>query len=199
MKRDATPSVPANLEHLLEQLESAGGRAEEISIGDVRDAVGRRSFAPLLLLVTLLGFTPLGGVPGVPTFLAIIVILIAGQVALGHRHLWAPAAVLNRQVDKRKLQKAARALKPFARTVDKVVRPRLPFLTEPPYSFMIAVTCVLLALSVPPLELVPLVDLPLWGAMVAFSLALFAHDGLLAIAAWALTGVGVFLAVTTLL
>jgi hypothetical protein len=57
---------------------------------------------------------------------------------------------------------------------------------------------VLLALTVPPFELVPFLDWPLWGAMVAFSLALFAHDGLLAIIAFVLTGIGVFLAITAL-
>jgi hypothetical protein len=53
-------------------------------------------------------------------------------------------------------------------------------------------------LSVPPLELVPFVDLPLWGAMVAFSLALFAHDGVLAIVAFALTAAGIVLAAMAL-
>jgi hypothetical protein len=192
------PQGPVDLEELLEQLESAGGRGKEVSVREVRDAIGRRAFAPLLLLVSLVGFTPLGGIPGVPTALAVIVILVAGQVALSRRHLWAPAFVLDRQVEKRKLQKSARALKPFARWVDKVIRPRLTFLTEPPWSAVIAVTCVLLALTVPPFELVPFVDLPLWGAMVAFSLALFAHDGVLAIIAFILTAVGVVLVAMTL-
>ena len=189
---------PTDLEELLEQLEAAGGRGKEISVREVRDAIGRRAFAPLLLLVSLVGFTPLGGIPGVPTALAVIVILVAGQVALSRRHLWAPAFVLDRQVEKRKLQKSARALKPFARWVDKVIRPRLTFLTEPPWSAVIAVTCVLIALTVPPFELVPFIDLPLWGAMVAFSLALFAHDGVLAIIAFILTAVAVVLVAMTL-
>ena len=192
-------SGPANLEGLLKQLETAGGRADEVSVRHLRDHIGRRSFGPLLLLPTLLGFTPLGGVPGVPTMLAVCVILVAGQVAIGRQHLWAPGVLLDRKIDKRKLEKSARALKPFARAVDKVIRPRLSFLTERPYSWAIAVTCLLLALTVPPLELVPFVDLPLWGAMAAFSLALVAHDGLLAIAAFILTAAGVFLVAMTLL
>jgi hypothetical protein len=189
---------PIDLEDLLEQLEAAGGRGKEISLREVRDAIGRRAFAPLLLLVSLLGFTPLGGIPGVPTTLAAIVILIAGQVALSRRHLWAPAFLLDRQVERRRLQKSARALKPVARAVDKVIWPRLTFLTEPPWSAVIACACVLLALTVPPFEFIPFIDLPLWGAMVAFSLALFAHDGVLAIIAFALTALGIVLAAMTL-
>jgi hypothetical protein len=190
---------PANLEQFLEQLETTCGRAEEVSVRDLRDAVGRRSFAPLLLMVSLLGFTPLGGIPGVPTTLAVFVILIAGQVALGRDHLWAPRALLDRRIEGRKLETSARALKPFGRAIDRVIRPRLSFLTEPPWSAAIAVTCVLLALTVPPFELVPFVDLPLWAAMVAFSLALFAHDGALAIAAFVLTAAGLVLIAYTFL
>jgi hypothetical protein len=192
-------SRPADLEHLLDNLETAGGRAKEVSLRDLRDAVGRRSFAPLLLLASLAGFTPLGGVPGVPTTLAVIVILVAGQVALGYQTLWAPRVLLDRKIAAHKLQTSARALKPFARTVDRVIRPRLPFLTGPPYSSVIAVTCILLALTVPPFELVPFVDIPLWAAIVAFSLALFAHDGVLAIVAFGLTAIGIVLAVTVLM
>ena len=189
-----------NLHGLLEELETAAtaGRAEEISVKQLRDAVGRRSFAPLLLIASLLGFTPIGVVPGVPTILAIFVILVAGQVAVGRHSLWVPSVLLNLQIERRNLQKATNALKPFARAVDRIIRPRMSFLTEPPYSSAMAVTCVLMALTVPPFELVPLVDVPLWGAMVAFSLALFAHDGVLAIIASALTVAGIYLAVSTL-
>jgi hypothetical protein len=190
---------PTDLKGLLEQLEEAGGQDKDISLREVRDAIGRRAFAPLLLVVSLLGFTPLGGVPGVPTTLAVIMILIAGQVALGRGQLWVPALVLDRNIERRNLQKSARALKPFARWIDKVIGPRLSFLTEPPWSSVIALTCVLLAMTVPPFELVPLVDLPLWGAMVAFSLALFAHDGVLAIIAFTLTGLGIVLTAMMLL
>jgi hypothetical protein len=190
---------PTDLEGLLDQLEDAGNGGKEISLREVRDAIGRRAFAPLLLLVSLLGFTPLGGIPGVPTTLAVIVILIAGQVALSRRHLWVPAFLLDRHIERRKLEKSARALKPIARAIDKIIWPRLTFLTEPPWSAVLALACVLLALTVPPFEFIPFIDLPLWGAMVAFSLALFAHDGVLAIVAFALTAAGIVLAAMTLL
>jgi hypothetical protein len=194
----AKPSTPTNLEGLLDEL-AALGQTKEISVKQLLDAIGRRSFAPLLLLVSLLGFTPLGVVPGVPTLLAVFVILIAGQVAIGCRHVWLPAAMLRLPIEGRDLKKAAIKLKPFGRAVDKVIRPRLTALTERPFSSALAVACVMIALTVPPLELIPLVDIPLWGAMVAFSLALFAHDGVLAFIAIALTATGITLTLTALL
>ncbi len=147
----------------------------------------------MLLIASLLGFTPLGVIPGIPTTLAVFVILISGQIAMGRQTIWLPARTLKLCMDGPDLAKAADTLKPFARVVDKIIRPRLTVLTERPFSSAIGVACIILALTVPPLELVPLVDIPLWGAMVAFSLALFAHDGVLAFIAIALTAAGVTL------
>jgi hypothetical protein len=187
-----TPNPP-NLQSLLEQLATIAEQEDTVSIKQIRDAIGGRSFSPMLLFASLLGFTPVGVVPGVPTLLAIFVILVAGQIVFARPNLWAPVSILAIQVDGGKIKKAAIALAPFARLVDRVLRPRLSFLTEPPYSSALAGIFILIALAVPPLELVPLVDVPLWGAMVAFSLALFTHDGALAIVAGVLTIFGVYL------
>jgi hypothetical protein len=188
----AKAKAPSNLEGLLAEL-AALGEARQVSVRELLDAIGRRSFAPLLLLASLLGFTPLGVVPGGPTLLAVFVILIAGQIAIGCHRVWLPRPMLDLSVRGSGLKKAATRLKPVGRTVDRLIRPRLAF------SSALAVMCMLVAFTVPPLELVPLVDIPLWAAMVAFSLALFAHDGALAIAAMALTATGIALSAAALL
>ena len=97
------------------------------------------------------------------------------------------------------LIEAAAFLNPVARIVDRVVRPRLTLFTEGPFSQIIALVCVLLSLAVPPLELVPLVDIPLWGVITAFSLALATHDGVLAILALLLTPLSIYLISSSLL
>jgi hypothetical protein len=181
-----------DLAHLLKELDDAA-RNQNVTIRDLRDCIGRRAFAPMLLLASVLGVTPISGIPGVPTTLAVIVILIAGQIALGRDTVWAPRRLLNLKINPAKLRRAVRTLKPFARHVDRLIRPRLTVLTQWPSSAVIVAACALLALSVPPLEFVPFVDWPLWGAMVALSLALFSHDGLLVIVAFALTALGIFL------
>ena len=185
-----------DLTHLLAELHEAA-QDKKVTIRDLRDAIGRRAFAPMLLLASLLGMTPLGGIPGVPTILAVIVVLVGVQLALGRDSVWVPRRLLDLHVDPAKLQRGVRTLKPHARRIDKVIRPRLTIVTQWPFSLVIAVACILLALSVPPLEFIPFVDWPLWGAMAAFSLALFAHDGVLAIVAFALTAVGIALVVLT--
>jgi hypothetical protein len=182
-----------DLAAMLDGLAAAGRKEKEVPVRHIRDVVGRRSFAPLLLVVSLFGFTPLGSVPGIPTLLAVFVILIAAQILVGCESLWLPKVLLDRKVEGEKLTQAAKSLRPAARWIDRVLRPRLEFLTLRPSSYVIALVCIFIALTVPPLELIPFVDLPLWAALVAFSLALATHDGLLAIAAFILTATGVAL------
>jgi hypothetical protein len=196
-KAKAAAKRPENLEDLLTELARIGGTAT-VSVRDVLDALGRRSFAPLLLLISLLGFSPIGVTPGGPTVLAAFIVLIAGQLAIGSHRVWLPAFMLDWCIGGARLKKAATVLKPFGRMTDKVIRPRLTALTGPPFAGVVGVICVMIALTVPPLELLPLVDMPLWGALVAFSLALFAHDGLLAALAIALTAAGIALTIMAL-
>lgn len=117
----------------------------------------------------------------------------AVQIVMGFESLWLPKFLLDRKVEGKRLVRGAKSLRPVARAIDTAIRPRLTFLTERPTSYVIAVVCVMIALTVPPLELVPFVDIPLWAALVAFSLAPVAHDGLLAIAAFVLTITGAIL------
>jgi hypothetical protein len=184
---------PPDLVGLLAILAQAGRAKTQVSVRELRDVIGRRSFAPLLLAASIVGFTPLGGIPGVPTTLATIVVIIAVQIVMGFESLWLPRFLLDRKVEGKKLVRGAKALRPVARAIDRAIRPRLTFLTQRPTSYVIAVVCVMIALAVPPLELVPFVDIPLWAALVAFSLALVAHDGLLAIAAFVLAITGAIL------
>ena len=184
---------PIDLRSLLHRLAVAGQAHDEVAVADLVRVVGRRSFAPILLTASLVGFTPLGAVPGVPTTLAVIVILVAGQIALGFQTLWLPHFLRRKTVKGSALTEGAAFLKPAARIVDRLIRPRLVFLTEGSFSHLIALICVLLSLAIPPLEFVPLVDIPLWGVITAFSLALATHDGVLALIALLLTPVSIYL------
>jgi hypothetical protein len=188
-----------NLHGLLQGLSRTAAGQTELTVEDILNAVGRRSFAPLLLITSIAGFTPLSGIPGVPTTLASVIFLISVQMVLGRARVWMPDFLLERKIAAQKLQRAAKGLQPAARVIDKLIRPRLTFLTDGPSAYGIAMICIFIALTVPPLELVPFVDMPLWGALVAFSLALAAHDGLLAIAAFVLTAAGIVLTVIALL
>ena len=194
-----TSSDSHTLEVLVGKLtDTAEQDGKEVSIRELRDALGRRSFAPLLLATSLIGFTPIAMVPGMPSFLALIIGFVAAQIILGYDSVWLPKRILDRKFEREKLKKSTGVLQKVARVVDKAIRPRLTALTDRPFSYVIALICLLLAIGAPPLEFVPFIDAPLWAALIAFSLALVAHDGVLAIIAFALTAAGIALIVKTL-
>jgi hypothetical protein len=65
--------------------------------------------------------------------------------------------------------------------------PRLGWLTRGVFFYVIAVVVLLIGLVTPILELVPLGGIPPNAAVVAFSLAIIAKDGLWALIAFAFT------------
>jgi hypothetical protein len=55
------------LEQLLERLGEAAGRSKWVTVGDVFEVLGQESFGPLLVFGGLIAFSPLSGIPGVPS------------------------------------------------------------------------------------------------------------------------------------
>lgn len=192
----AVESEPSNLEELLDRLGDAENASsdEQVSVEDLVEATGRRSFAPLLLVAGLLVASPLSGIPGLPTFTAALVALIAVQLLLRRRSFWLPEWLLRRKFSQSKLDKALRFLRPPARWIDKLLRPRLTALTKGPFVLVIGVFCGLLALTMPPLEFVPFASSVVGTVLAIFGLALVSHDGLLVLLGAAICAIGLVVA-----
>jgi hypothetical protein len=159
----------------------------------VLDVIGQRAYGPLLLTIGLIAVSPIGGIPGVPTAAAAIIFLLSAQIIVSPRSLWLPGMLLRQSVEGRRLHKAIAVLRRPARFVDRFIRPRLTMLTHGPATIVIGITCMLLAVTVPFIELMPFAGLVPAAAFTAFGLALTAHDGLLGAVAFALTCATFFL------
>src|SRR5690606_31710215 len=88
----------------------------------------------------------------------------------------------------RHLLRAVRLMRPLARGVDRLLKPRLAWLVESHAVYAVAVVCALVALTMPPLELVPFAATAAGVAIAAFGLALSGRDGLLALLAFGFCG-----------
>ena len=188
-----------NLEQLLDRISELARRHDQVSIGMVVEAVGNRSFGPLLMLIGITLFSPLSGVPGMSVFMAAFVLLIAVQMLIGRQQFWLPAYILNRSVEYGKLQKALHWLSKPASAIDRVLKPRLTFLVHHGGSHSIAALCVLVGLCMPFMELVPFSSSAAGLALLALGLALVVHDGLLVLLAIAVFGVTFSLLIVNLL
>ena len=173
-----------NLEQLLERVNELARHNSRVSIEMVVDAIGSRSFGPLLMLIGITLFSPLSGIPGMSFFMAAFVLLVAVQMLIGRKKFWLPPFILNRSVEHSKLQKALDWLNKPARGIDRILKPRLPFLVHRGGSFGIAALCVVVGLCMPIMELVPFSSSAAGLALLALGLSLVAHDGLLALLAF---------------
>ncbi|MEX1214484.1 exopolysaccharide biosynthesis protein [Saccharospirillum sp.] len=175
-----------NLEQLLDQIAEAEQQDDrQVSLEDVLSKVGRRSFGPVLLIVGLITMAPLvGDIPGVPTMMAVIVMLTAVQLLLGREYFWLPKWLLNRSIASDKLHKALGWSRKPAQFIDRLLRQRLVVLAQGKANYAIAVVCLIIAAAMPLMEVVPFSANGAGIGLTAFGLALIARDGLLSLIAF---------------
>ena len=188
-----------NLAQLLARLGEASDDDGQVTVGMMLKEVGSKSFGPMLVFAGTIAFSPLSGIPGVPTSVAIIVLLTVGQLLMGRRHIWLPGWILRRAVAREKYEFVLKELHKPARFVDRFFRPRLTVLTGQVGVYVIAVVCAVIALSMPPMELVPFAATTAGAALTAFGLSLITHDGVMAIVALVITAAVATLLVRSLL
>jgi hypothetical protein len=184
---DARGGEPHSVGDILDKLRELAGKGDKVRLGDVVEAVGKRSFGPFLLIPAMIDISPIGSIPGLPTVLAVVIAITAVQLLLGRDHLWLPGFLANRSRKSEDVKKAADKLDGLARRLDGWFHNRLPRLTTKPFQRMAAVIVLLLTLTVPPLELLPLATTAPMAAIAAFGLALLVHDGLLMLIAGVLS------------
>ena len=186
------------LQQLLDRLDEAA-TGERVDVECMMQAVGRSSFGALLLLGGLVTLSPLDIIPGIPTLIALAVVIVCVQLLSGRRHFWLPAWVLRRSIASQRFRRALTWLQKPARFGDRLVRPRLTALTTDAAIKVIAFGCIAVAMAMPVMEVVPFSANLAGIALTAFGLAVIAHDGLLALVAFAATAAGVVVIASQLL
>ncbi|MBW3567287.1 MAG: exopolysaccharide biosynthesis protein [Proteobacteria bacterium] len=176
-----------NLEDLLDRLEALTGDGKDVSLQQVFDAIGHRSFGPWLLVAGLVTLSPIGGIPGVPTLMGVIVLLVAVQLLFRRRYFWLPGWLLRRSASSKNFRKTTHFARKPARFIDRLLSVRLVFFTGGLGAYVIALLCVVIALGLPPMEFVPFSATSAGTALTVFGLALIMHDGLLALLGVAFT------------
>jgi hypothetical protein len=171
------PDTPSDLTGVLNCLEKVAPDQRQVSLEQVLEAVGGRSFGPLLLVPGLIVFSPLSGIPGIPSLMALMISLVTVQMLIGRHHIWLPRWLLTRRVRRSRLRKTLRWMKRPASWVDSLLKPRFAFLTRGPSLYIAALLCLALALIMPPLELIPFANTVSGAAICCLSISLITRDG----------------------
>lgn len=177
-RRRAWRAAPM-LSAMLDRLEHLARRDCECSVERMLNAVGRTSFAPLILIAGLFIISPIGHVIGVPTTAAILVGLSALQIVMGRSYIWLPRWLLRRRVKRTLLLRAIRLLRPLARVTEACCRSRMRWMTGDVGTRVVAGLCLAVCIVMPPLEVVPMANSICGAVLALFGLALTTRDGLL--------------------
>ncbi len=187
--------MAGDAETLLDEINRLAEGEDSVSVKDVVDAIGGRGFGPIIFVTALLGASPLGGIPGVPTLFAILVMLIAVQILLGRQSFWIPDRIGNRAVEDEKVTRSVGKARPVAQWMDRYFGHRLEALTGQPAQIAAACVVVGLCLMIPPLEVLPFAALIPFSAIALLGLAITVRDGVLMVVAFAASAGALFAAV----
>ncbi|MEM6330429.1 MAG: exopolysaccharide biosynthesis protein [Planctomycetota bacterium] len=170
-----------SLTGVVDDLQDKAAEDGDLSVDDALDEFAGRLFGPLLMLPGFVTLSPLGYIPTVPTLMALLVILVTGQLLVGLQHPWVPGFLASRSVDEERYRRAVEKSRSWLTWVDRLTSQRLTWLVTGPMKYAIAAVCTLVALMLPPLEFLPMACMAPGAALLLLGLAITAKDGLLAI------------------
>ena len=188
---------PHSMGDVLGELDELAANHDEVRVADVLDDFGARSFGPFIMIPAVLELPPVGGIPGVPTVLALFIALIAVQRLIGRDHVWMPQFVQRRAVGSKKLHKAVGKLKGMANFLDRHSKGRLEGLTKGTAIKLVAAVIIALCCTVPPLEFLPFASTIPMLAIAVLGLALTVRDGALLLGSLLFAGLATALGLAT--
>ena len=173
-----------NLRTLLQSLCSET-EGESVSVGDLLNAVGRRSYGPVLLLLGFIAIGPLTIIPGASVLMALVTLIFALQMVIGRPYPWIPKKALAFSFPRKHLIAGVAVVDKYVVQVDRFLKPRLTFLPRSPFVQIVALACVGAALVTLPLSFVPLGPFVPSLTILLFGLAITARDGFVLVLAGA--------------
>ncbi len=148
------------------------------TLGEIVALLGKRSFGIVLVLFGLPNLLP---IPGLPILCGVIVGVVAFQMLLGKQSLVLPGWLANRRINRRDLMRVLDRAEPTLRWFERIMRPRLLFLTGGIAQQVLGFLVLLLALAL-------MSPIPFFGgippgiAVTLFGLAMTERDGIFVIA-----------------
>ncbi|KIN62632.1 putative exopolysaccharide synthesis protein [Sulfitobacter noctilucicola] len=170
-------STDQTLNYLLDGVDHAAQK-DRVKISDILSEFGNRAITPFILLVALLLVSPISGIPGTPTVAAIIIVLLSAQALFGQDKPWLPAWLMRLEIDSDRVRKATSWMRRPCDFLDRHHRERLTFLTVGPMRWVTLLTCVIIPLGWPFLEVLPFVSSLGAGTVSLFAFGLFTRDGI---------------------
>lgn len=154
-------------------------KQETLSLEELLKTFHERGFGVLLFLFALPAALPLPAI-GINAIIALPLIFLTTQQALGRHTIWFPKSWLSKTIRSKDIKNFQSKALPFITKIEILSRPRLGFITQGIFSNLIGILGLFMALYV-------VIPLPLTNTVPSFGIALMAigvimRDGLAVIA-----------------
>ncbi|MFW2543432.1 exopolysaccharide biosynthesis protein [Primorskyibacter sp. 2E107] len=187
---------PTSLCDVLDRVEPRDGE-DAVSVETMLERIGTSSFPAIMLAPAVLLVSPVSGIPTVPTFGGLIMVIVALQALFGRKHLWLPGFLTRRKIKAGKLQRGVDWLRKPAAWMDRHSHGRLCFLTRKPLKWLAYVATIAIAVSWPVLEILPFVTSFGAGAIAMIMFGMMTRDGAYVVAGY-VQGTALYLIVLAL-
>ncbi len=149
---------------------------DTISVGEIKDSLHERGFGVLMALFSLPLCLPFPAPPGYTTLFSIPLFILSIQMIYGKDAPWLPNFINRYQVKRTTLAKLVEKAAPMLRKIEKLLKPRLNFVSIEMWEKTIGISSFIFAISIAvPL---PLTNLPPGYGILIMSLGLLSKDGL---------------------
>ena len=122
-------------------------RSERVSLADIADVLGTRSFGAWLLILALPKVLPVPA-PGISVLFGVPLMIISAQLALGGRRAWLPAVILRQSMARTDYVALMARVQPAAEHFERIVRPRALWHANDWAKIPIGLSCLVLAMII---------------------------------------------------
>lgn len=171
---------PPRLSDILQEIADApAAHDDRISLGHLIDAFGNRASGALLFIFAVPVALPIA-IPGISAVLGAPLLFLSWQLMRGREQPWLPEVMRSRSFRRVDFAKMIRRIVPSIRRVERLIGPRLTWLTsrrgQQVIGFLAFVLAVIMFLPIPFGNVVPALAIAMLG------LAVLERDGVAAIA-----------------
>jgi len=176
------------LEAVLDQLQAADLDGDgAVSIREIFETFGTRSFGPILLILGLIQALPTGGIPLMPDVIGLLTILLFVQMLIKPNSPWLPSRLMRVTIPQALLDRSIRRVRPWIRRADRLFRVRLRFLQNNGLALAaLAATGAATGVMIIVMGFVPFAAAVPALSLICFGIGLTAQDGVAILAGYSI-------------
>ncbi len=121
---------------------------EHVRLADILEAFHERGIGFVLFVFAAPMALPLPVPPGINIIMAMPLLFLTLQQAVGRHTIWMPEKLLQKKLKTQTLNTMFSSLVPWIKKLEKIIRPRFSFITQGVFSHLIGLSGLIMALSV---------------------------------------------------